>query len=407
MEISKDYWNKYLNKTNPDRLASEYNDWINNTVFEQEDEEQLKNDLIAELELLNQMTVKQYTLYRKWREIQAWVGKNENAVQRIKNNIWIPESPEDFLKLEPELVLADGDKEKTNEWMILRTFTHTAINNNNIGRNLRYIVIDKITGRYLGVICVSSDFLDLTSRDNYIGWSREEKISLRMLQNIAIGSTICPTQPLGFSYVGGKLLALLTLSDVIANNWEENYNDILVGLTTTSLYGSFSQYNSLKYWKKLDKSAGSIKYDPSKESVERMKKWAIYNHPLKYWEWFLAQDDKGAPLKTDHKQRFLTFAYDKFGLDKDLAETDHPRGVYFCELYENTRSFLRREIDDVDLGIKRFDNSVGALSELWKTNYAKKRVEKLLNDNRYSTESLFYDDLMFMDKWDEVKEKIQ
>jgi hypothetical protein len=35
-------------------------------------------------------------------------------------------------------------------------------NNSNIGRNLFYILTDEVTGKYLGVICISSDFLDLT-----------------------------------------------------------------------------------------------------------------------------------------------------------------------------------------------------------------------------------------------------
>jgi hypothetical protein len=39
-----------------------------------------------------------------------------------------------------------------------------------------------------------------------------------------------------------------------------------------------------------------------------------------------------------------------------------PRGVYFCELYDNTKEFLRRE-DNV-LNNKKFDNSVNELTRL-------------------------------------------
>ena len=78
-------------------------------------------------------------------------------------------------------------------------------NNANIGRNLNFIVKDKPTQKYLGVICISSDFLDLTPRDNFIGWSREKKTQGGMINHTAIGSTIVPLQPLGFNYVGGKL----------------------------------------------------------------------------------------------------------------------------------------------------------------------------------------------------------
>ena len=34
-------------------------------------------------------------------------------------------------------------------------------NNSNIGRNLNFLIRDKKTEKYLGVTCMSSDFLDL------------------------------------------------------------------------------------------------------------------------------------------------------------------------------------------------------------------------------------------------------
>ena len=42
---------------------------------------------------------------------------------------------------------------------------------------------------------MSSDFLDLTPRDNYIGWERVAKTQ-RMINHTCIGSTIVPIQPL-------------------------------------------------------------------------------------------------------------------------------------------------------------------------------------------------------------------
>ena len=48
-------------------------------------------------------------------------------------------------------------------------------NNSNIGRQMFFIVKDNRSGKYLGVICISGDFMDLTPRDNYIGWDRDIK----------------------------------------------------------------------------------------------------------------------------------------------------------------------------------------------------------------------------------------
>jgi hypothetical protein len=54
--------------------------------------------------------------------------------------------------------------------------------------------------------------------------------------------------------------------------------------------------------------------------------------------------------------------------------------------------------------IKRFDNSVDVLVKLWKEKYAKKRIEAILKDGRYSTDTLFYNDLIGV-TWEEAKEK--
>jgi hypothetical protein len=70
--------------------------------------------------------------------------------------------PDDYLKLEPELVYTNKEEDLPELWNTIRTFSSTMKNNSNIGRNLNSIVRDKPTKKYLGVICISSDFLDLT-----------------------------------------------------------------------------------------------------------------------------------------------------------------------------------------------------------------------------------------------------
>jgi len=245
--------------------------------------------------------------------------------------------------------------------------------------------------------------MDLTPRDNYIGWSREIKTTRKMINHTTIGSTIVPTQPLGFSFVGGKLLALLTISNITEEAWNERYKDRLVGYTTTSLYGSFSQYQNLKYWTKRGHSAGSIKFEPTKSTVYLIREWLKAKHTRKYWEWYHAKNNYGLPLKRDHKQRSLSFAYRQLGVPRELIETNHERGIYFCPLFTNTNEYLRMEVSEDKL-VRRFDNNYQILSDIWKERYAKKRVENLLKDGRYNTEGLFYDDMIGAE-WEVVKEK--
>jgi len=403
-----------------DRLDKEYNEWYEHQTFDDISKDDVREMLVKDLSFVSKLNVEEYTLYRKWLEIQerypdktsktgmnSFFGESGSIdsgypeVTIVKDNIWIPTSHDDYLDLEPEVRHCKGADIKT--WNILRTFIHTMLNNSNIGRNLRFIISDKKTGKYLGILCLGSDFLDLTPRDNFIGWSREIKTQEKMINHTGIGSTIVPTQPLGFNFVGGKLMALLTLSDVTEKTWNERYGDVLVGITTTSLYGSFSQYQNLRYWNKRGHSAGSIKFEPQKKTVLFARNWLKTNFPRRYWEWYNAKNEQGLPLKRDHKQRSLSFVYTHLKIPKDLYQTDHARGIYFCHLYNNTNEFLRKEITEDKL-VKRFDNSVDSLVEIWKDRYARKRVASLLKSDRFNDEQLFYD-FMIGRTWEDVKAK--
>jgi hypothetical protein len=426
----------------PDHVNKHWEKWKDeNPSTKTIDEAELKKILTEDLTYASQMDVKEYTLYQKWCEIQEKFParedifgdmtlespEQEKIIREVKSNIWIPESPDDFDKLQPtmvftddseeiEQVLIDGttSKQKTKRsdlperWNTVRTFISTMKNNANIGRNLNFLVADQVTGKYLGVICISSDFLDLTPRDKFIGWEREKKTQGGMINYTAIGSSIVPLQPLGYNYMGGKLLALLCLSDTVQRLWKEKYNDVLVGVTTTSLYGNtksggLSQYDGLEHWQKMGFSSGSVAFEPRKTTLNMIWQWLKENHPEKYFEWWEAKKENGLPFKRDHKNRSLHFAYPKLGIAKELTRTDHQRGIYFSPLYNNTCEFLRGEIAEGDL-VKSFDTSEKALSDLWKAKYAKGRIRQLQKKNNVSYETLFYDDLIYM-TWEETKQK--
>jgi hypothetical protein len=391
--------------------------------FQHIDSEELKNDLINDLSVKSQMDVREYTLYQKWcevhekfptREISTLLGNEiqlvdvsqSKTIDQIKSNIWSPKDSDDYLNLKPKLILSNGPL--ADRWNTLRTFSSTMKNNSNIGRNLYYTVIDEVTEKYLGVICISSDFLDLTPRDQHIGWPKDIKTTGNMINHTAIGSTIVPLQPLGFNYMGGKLLALLCLSDTVQNDWRKQYGDVLVGVTTTSLYGNtksngLSQYDGLEYWNKMGFSSGSVAFDPNRDILNRIYNWVKENHTRHYFEWWEAKKPNGLPYKRDHKNRTLHFAYSKLKIPKTLVKCAHQRGIYFSPLYNNTSEFLRKEIAEDKL-IKSFDTSTESLVNIWKTKYAKGRISMLKKKNNVSYETLFYDDLIYL-SWEETKNK--
>lgn len=410
-----------------DDVESQWQKWSDSGIeFTDVDLDQLRERTINELTYVSAMDVREYTLFQKWCEVQEkyptitvndlWEGekkvladeKQRRAIEEVKRNFWVQKDPDDYLKLEPELVYTNKEEDLPELWNTIRTFSSTMKNNSNIGRNLNFVVRDKITKKYLGVICISSDFLDLTPRDNFIGWSREIKTQGAMINHTAIGSTIVPLQPLGFNYVGGKLLALLCLSDPVQQLWEKLYGDKLVSVTTTSLYGKtkaggLSQYDNLDFWQPMGFTSGSVSFEPLRETRYLIREWLKKNHTRKYFEWYVAKKPSGQPHKRDHKNRSLNFAYSQLEIPKELIRSEHARGIYYTPLYDKTCEFLRKECEVKDL-TKSFDTSVENLVEIWKQKHAKPRIKQLAKKDKVSTESLFYDDLIYL-TWEQAKEK--
>ena len=161
-------------------VDKQWEEWIEkNPTAEHVDTELLKKVLIEDLSHASNMDVREYTLYQKWCEVQEryptqevntlWGSEvqmvNEDQkklIESVKKNFWVPKDADDYQNLKPKMVLHNGDLAET--WNAVRTFSSTMKNNSNIGRNLFYILTDEITNKYLGVICISSDFLDLTPR---------------------------------------------------------------------------------------------------------------------------------------------------------------------------------------------------------------------------------------------------
>lgn len=352
----------------------------------------IKETIEKDFEKNSKLSVEEYTLYRKWEEVnhRDWTTKQLQRMHEIEKSIWMPESPEDYLNLEPAVVQAE-DQNTNLTWTILRVFTSSMHWNPNPGRLMRFFAQDKKTKGYLGVISVGSDFISVGGRDEYIGWTSDNRLKDKMLNHTAMGSSIVPTQPLGYNYTGGKLMALLTACNTIEKAWNERYKQRLVGITTTSLFGGLSQYNRLKYWRKCKSSEGQIPLEPSQECYEKIKEYMKKVYPDKIRE---------LQSKSHPKNTILSFIYKELNIKPPV--NNFPRGVYFCELYKNTREFLRRE--EIELGPKKFDNSIGFLSELWKERYAKKRLESLLKKRKFNTNSLFYSKIIGKE-WEDVREK--
>ena len=366
-----------------------------------------KQKFIDNMDFLKSMSVQEQTLYKKWQEF----NKDEKLMSQItsldviSNQLWKPTDINNLEQTIQEINDMEPIVEYTQDnakWTLLRQGISSMEFVANPGRNVKFYVKDKVSNKYLGVICMGSDVTSLGSRDEYIGWTRDNKFKDGKLNHTAIGTSIIATQPLGYNFLGGKLVSALVTCSTIRDKWQEMYNETLVGATTTALYGIHSQYNGIPHWKTLGETKGKISIKPDDSAYDVWHQWLKDNETEKY-EKLVELRPNGQP-QTGIKQKIIQMIYQELGIKRAKYEHGFKRGAYYADIYENGRPFLRNEINEDELVMKeKYKLDYDRIINWWKPK-AIRRYEKLHKENRLKPESLFYSDIIGM-SWEETKEK--
>ena len=373
-----------------------------------------RKKFIDNLDFLKSMSVQEQTLYKKWQEFNADVysmTQKATSFAKIENSIWTPKdinNKEQTIKeieaLEPYVEMTEqGNSKHNEEWTLVRRLIHTMEFTANPGRNVKFYVKDKVSGKILGIICLGSDVTSLGARDTFIGWSKDNKFKDGKLKHTSIGTTICCAQPLGFNFLGGKLVAALVTSSVVRDAWKELYGQTLVGLSTTSLYGIHSMYNSIPLWKTLGSSSGKIALKPDDSTYEVWHEWLKENEADEYKRQTTQKEGVAGP-PTGVKQKVINMIFKAVGVKSSTYMHGFKRGIFYADMYENGKEFLRGEIEEKDLKMKqKYIDDSDYIMKWWKPK-AIKRYSKLHDENRLKPEKLFYGDIVGK-TWEETKEQ--
>ncbi len=381
-----------LKTTYPFSLMGDYNSKegytnisLNQSKFETFDKK--RKELIEDLEFKKSLTTEELLMFEKLDEIQRTKISNDIKKQVIED-LW---RPSDILNenltiteienLNPVLVLTNGD----DYFNAIRVFTHSLSWSPNVGRNLKYIVIDKHSNKVLGCIVIGSDVLHLEGRDTKIGWNTDTKIGKKKINHIGMATTILPTFLLGYNFLGTKLIAGLVQSKTIENDWKERYGDVLVGITTTSLYGSFSSYNGIPNWSKCGLSKGKVILNPSNHLYKFWHNWLKDNHPDDFNKSTITENNT---IVSGPKQKIIKSIFNLLDLKQTEYYHLHQRGVYFYSIYENTIDFLNDKIEEKDLVPKK--NNDDSLLKWWKPK-AINRYQKLIKEERIERDFYWYE----------------
>ena len=391
------------------------------TGFEFESE---KKKFIENMDYLFSMTVEEQTLYKKWVEWNADLEKTypqKSYLGMYFDDIWKPtditnlqQTISEIENIEPYVEWVDNPKD-ASKWVEVRKLIHTMEFSANPGRNLKFYVKDRITNKILGQICLGSDVTALKVRDDYIGWTRDNRFKDGKLNNTTIATTIVATQPLGFNFLGGKLIAALATSPTVRDVWKEKYGDELIAVGTTSLYGIHSQYNAIPHFKTLGVTAGKIAIKPDDSVYEPWHQWLKENDN----EWYTTEiteernrngenmygtdSGRSGPV-SGIKQKILSRIFKHLSIKGSQYHHGFQRGYYGAMMYDNGPSFLRNEIKHSELKMKKKFIEGDAYTIKWWKPKAIRRYQKLYDDNRLKDETLFYIDIIGM-SWEDAKKR--
>ena len=388
-----------------------FEDFFDEVKFDYEKE---KKKFIDNLNFLKEMSVQEITLYKKWEEFNKDVysmTQKASKFDRLENSIWMPTDIYDKTKtiLEVESInpvveyVEQGNRDEVENWTLFRRLIHTMEFTPNPGRNLKFYVKDKNTNKVLGLICLGSDVTSLGVRDTLIGWTKDNKFKDGKLRCTSIGTSIVPTQPLGYNFLGGKLVASLVTSSVVRDAWKKLYGQTLVGLSTTSLYGIHSMYNSIPHWKTLGESVGRVTLKPDDSTYEVWVDWLKENRSDEYKKINTQKEGVAGP-PTGIKQKIIGMIFNVVGVKASQYQHGFKRGIFYADIYENGKEFLRGEIEEKELKMKqKYTDDSAYIMKWWKPK-AIRRYTKLFDEGRIKPEKLFYGDIVGK-TWKETKEQ--
>jgi hypothetical protein len=175
-----------------------------------------------------------------------------NSLSEIPSSLFPPEEDlfSDF-SMHPNDMDLEVMEIPSETWETLLSITSSHINIQPVGKQVRLAVKEKNTGKFVGFIRLGSPVINCQPRNKLLGqvFTQQPEWAKRFNDACLMGFVIVPSQPFGFNYLGGKLLAAICTSHTVREIANKKYGMNLCLFETTSLYGStkqVSQYDGMK-----------------------------------------------------------------------------------------------------------------------------------------------------------------
>jgi len=262
------------------------------------------------------------------------------------------------------------------------------------GRCLRLAVLEKTTGKWVGFIRLGSPVINMKPRNDLLNGIFSQDFASSFNKTSIMGFVIVPSQPFGYNYLGGKLLAAICCSHWVREKLNKKYKMNTCLFETTSLYGStkaVSQYDGMKPYLRF-KGVTDSNFVP-------MIHGETYTNLKNYIEnivgIFVPEGASSRKMKIIGKSIALTKAglkglpeqklfIDLISKSKDLTEQKR----YYVSNYgiSNFVDIVKGKTDIIVEDKENFDKFyLDNIIEWWKKK-ASNRYESLKNDNKIRNE---------------------
>ena len=268
------------------------------------------------------------------------------------------------------------------------------------GKSIKWVVYEKNSGQIAGFIRLGSPTINSKPRNMFLGKpldTMNKEVMKRFNDSTIMGFIIVPTQPFGFNYLGGKLLASICCSHLTKDALDKKYGGPFCMFETTSLYGttkSSSQYDGMKpFLRHKGETISDFAPLINDDNFRRLNDWFKEKNdgqPL------IDKDASSRKLKTQTKMISIIkaslkgvddVAYNKFVKTYIDAKglTEQKRAYMSDYGYDNVKEYMNMETDV----LRKKDNfdrySFDGVVDWWRKK-AVNRFENLKNDGRLRTE---------------------
>jgi hypothetical protein len=167
-------------------------------------------------------------------------------------------------------------------------------------------------------------------------------------------------------------------------------------MTTTSLYGRPSIYDSLPWWRDVGDTTGNVSIQPKPQIYRKWLRYIQRLDPAGYNAMVRQKEGVSGPV-TNYKGRVLTRIFQVAGIPQAKYRHGFERGVYFSEFYDNTKEFLCGQITEDHLELRPlFKSDVEGIMEWWRPK-AIRRYQKLKAECKLKPGKIFYNHIDQMD----------